>query len=99
MKQIPNIRKSDFGGKTHCNTFGYPDHAYHQRCLLIGLPVDDVITTTANPMRELCVAIWFTPSLDKGSVYYGWKSMMIIMVYINSRPSCMAYREQGRLKN
>ena len=29
MKQIPNIRKSDFDGKTHCNTFGYPDHAYH----------------------------------------------------------------------
>ena len=24
---IPNIRKSDFDGKTHCNTFGYPDHA------------------------------------------------------------------------
>ena len=29
MKQIPNIRKSDFDGKTHCNTFGYPDHAHH----------------------------------------------------------------------
>ena len=63
------------------------------------MPVDDVITTTANPMRGLCVAIWFRPSLDKGSVYYGWKSMMIIMVYTNSRPSCTWHnREQGRLK-